>query len=128
MLKVRFIPTFIVSMWRTHSCVPRSHSCERVSTTTTKRVRRGANTLRNSVRHRASPLQWRFGAHMSKSRRQFLTHASLGLLGAAAANAQEPTPGAPPAFGVGPSVGPAVSPSTFASAEKLVQVNLTAAE
>src|SRR5258708_1768289 len=65
---------------------------------------------------------------MSKARRQFLTHASLGLLGAAAANAQEPTPGAPPAFGVGPSVGPAVSPSTFASAEKLVQVNLTAAE
>jgi Asp-tRNA(Asn)/Glu-tRNA(Gln) amidotransferase A subunit family amidase len=65
---------------------------------------------------------------MPKSRRQFLTRASLGLLGAASANAQEPTPGAPPAFGVGPSVGPAVSPATFAAAEKLVQVNLTGAE
>ena len=68
---------------------------------------------------------------MSKSRRQFLTHASLGLLGAATSttgDAQEPTPGAPPAFGVGPSVGPAVSPSTLAAAEKLVQVNLTGAE
>ncbi len=65
---------------------------------------------------------------MSKSRRQFLTHASLGLLGAAATQAQEPPPGAPPAFGVGPSVGPAVTPSTFAAAEKLVQVQLTPAE
>jgi Asp-tRNA(Asn)/Glu-tRNA(Gln) amidotransferase A subunit family amidase len=79
---------------------------------------------------------------MSKSRRQFLTQASLGLISAAAAsrsnardhgkeNAQEPTeppPGAPPAFGTGPAVGPEVSSATFAEAEKLVQVELTSAE
>ena len=75
---------------------------------------------------------------MSKSRRDFLTQTSLGLVGAAVASncsaqiheaevAQEPTqlpPGAPPAFGTGPAVGPEVSPVTFAEAEKLVQLNL----
>jgi Asp-tRNA(Asn)/Glu-tRNA(Gln) amidotransferase A subunit family amidase len=79
---------------------------------------------------------------MSKSRRHFLTQTSLGLIGAAVASsngaqahanefAQEPTqppPGAPPAFGTGPAVGPEVSPATFAEAEKLVQVQLTAAD
>jgi Asp-tRNA(Asn)/Glu-tRNA(Gln) amidotransferase A subunit family amidase len=68
---------------------------------------------------------------MPESRRQFLTQASLGLLGAATAGtseAQEPTPGAPPAFGVGPSAGPAVSPSNFAAAEKLVRVQLSGPE
>jgi Asp-tRNA(Asn)/Glu-tRNA(Gln) amidotransferase A subunit family amidase len=75
---------------------------------------------------------------MAKSRREFLTHTSLGLIGAATCDgglAQEPTqepgqapPGAPPAFGTGPAVGPAVSPATFAEAEKLVQVELSAAE
>jgi Asp-tRNA(Asn)/Glu-tRNA(Gln) amidotransferase A subunit family amidase len=76
---------------------------------------------------------------MSKSRRQFLAKTSLGVLGAAfapgnsglkraQASAQEPTPGAPPAFGTGPAVGPEVSPATFAEAEKLVQVKLTSAE
>ena len=79
---------------------------------------------------------------MSKSRRHFLTQTSLGLLGAAVAvrsNAQDqpneiaqaPTqqpPGAPPAFGTGPAVGPEVSPATFAEAEKLVQVQLSAAD
>ena len=71
---------------------------------------------------------------MSKSRRQFLTQTSLGLLAAATAfrsNAQQPSdlpPGAPPAFGVGPAVGPEVSPATFAEAEKLVQVELNASE
>ncbi len=79
---------------------------------------------------------------MSKSRRDFLTQTSLGLIGAAVASSssaqinaeeisQEPTqlpPGAPPAFGTGPAVGPAVSPATFAEAEKLVQVNLTPAD
>ncbi|NDQ55743.1 MAG: amidase [Acidipila sp.] len=71
---------------------------------------------------------------MSKSRRDFLTHSSLGLLGAAAAlraQAQQspaPTPGTPPAFGTAPAVGPEVSPATFAEAEKLVQVELNAAE
>ena len=68
---------------------------------------------------------------MSTSRRQFLTATSLGVLGAAAAfrsQAQNPSelpPGAPSAFGTGPAVGPEVSSSTFAEAEKLVQVPLT---
>ena len=71
---------------------------------------------------------------MPKSRRRFLTHASLGLLGAATASrteAQKPSelpPGAPPAFGTAPAVGPEVSPSTFAEAEKLVQVGLSGSE
>jgi Asp-tRNA(Asn)/Glu-tRNA(Gln) amidotransferase A subunit family amidase len=71
---------------------------------------------------------------MSKSRRQFLTQTSLSLLAAATAPrsyAQQTAdlpPGAPPAFGVGPAVGPEVSPSTFAEAEKLVQVELTGSE
>src|SRR5437762_11552276 len=82
------------------------------------------------------------GGPMSKSRRDFLTQTSLGLIGAGVASnssaqiheaevAQEPTqlpPGAPPAFGTGPAVGPEVSPATFAEAEKLVQVNLTPAD
>ncbi|HEV8497500.1 MAG TPA: amidase [Gemmatimonadaceae bacterium] len=71
------------------------------------------------------------------SRRQFLVRAPLGLLGAVAAcradGAKEqkmdtPTAGAPPAFGTSPEVGPDVSPATFAEAEKLVQVQLSAAE
>ena len=71
---------------------------------------------------------------MSKSRRQFLTRAPLALLGAAVAsysqtqNPAEPPPGAPPAFGTAPPVGPEVSPATFAQAEKLVEVELTADE
>jgi len=79
---------------------------------------------------------------MSKSRRDFLTQTSLGLIAASVASnsggqirpeeiAQEPTqlpPGAPPAFGTGPAVGPEVSPATFAEAEKLVQANLTPAD
>ena len=71
---------------------------------------------------------------MSKSRRQFLTHAPLALLGAAVASygqdqkPTEPPPGAPPAFGTAPPVGPEVSPATFAQAEKLVEVELTADE
>jgi len=79
---------------------------------------------------------------MSKSRRQFLTRTSLGLVAAAVApvipavdvsakDSQEPTQppaGAPPAFGTGPAVGPEVSPTTFAEAEKLGQVQLTSAE
>ena len=71
---------------------------------------------------------------MSKSRRQFLTHAPLALLGAAVASygqdqkPAEPQPGAPPAFGTAPPVGPEVSPATFAQAEKLVEVELTTEE
>ena len=59
---------------------------------------------------------------------------SVGFLGAAVASrsqaqqTSEPPPGAPPAFGTAPPVGPEVSPSTFAEAEKLMQVELTAAE
>ena len=71
---------------------------------------------------------------MSKSRRQFLTLTSLGILGAAVTShsrAQTPSglpPGAPPAFGAGPAVGPEVLPSTFAEAQKLVQIELNEAE
>jgi Asp-tRNA(Asn)/Glu-tRNA(Gln) amidotransferase A subunit family amidase len=71
---------------------------------------------------------------MSKSRRQFITQSSLALLAAAAGcrskeqKPAEPTPGAPPAFGTAPEVGPAVSPTTFAEAEKLVQVELNSAD
>ncbi|PWU03681.1 MAG: amidase [Terriglobia bacterium] len=39
-----------------------------------------------------------------------------------------PPPGAPPAFGTAPDVGPAVSTSTFAEAEKLVQFELKGSE
>src|SRR6184192_1348301 len=73
---------------------------------------------------------------MPKSRRHFLTETSLGLLGAALASSStelveespQLPPGAPPAFGTGPAVGPQVSPTTFAEAEKLVQVQLTTAD
>jgi Asp-tRNA(Asn)/Glu-tRNA(Gln) amidotransferase A subunit family amidase len=76
----------------------------------------------------------RFGGNMSKSRRQFLTRASGGLLAVAVAgqsSAQQPSslpPGAPPAFGTAPAVGPEVSPATFAEAQKLLQVELTGSE
>jgi len=65
---------------------------------------------------------------MSASRREFLAGSSLGLIGAAmaaGAGAQD-TPGAPPAFGTSPAVGPAVSAATFSEAEKLVQIEMTA--
>src|SRR5215510_1326099 len=75
------------------------------------------------------------------TRRQFLIRAPLGVLVAAAAlkqplpsNSQTPsptppaTPGAPPTFGTGAGSGPAVTPATFAEAEKLMQVTLTPAE
>ncbi len=83
---------------------------------------------------------------MGKSRRHFLATTGLGMLGAAAGlrgqnqsqnqAGQNPAdlhpadlpPGAPPAFGAGPAVGPEVSTTTFAEAEKLVQFEMTAAE
>jgi Asp-tRNA(Asn)/Glu-tRNA(Gln) amidotransferase A subunit family amidase len=71
---------------------------------------------------------------MSKSRRQFLAATSLTLLGAAAASlskaqvATDLPPGSPSAFGTGPAVGPEVTVSTFADAEKLVQVPMRNAE
>jgi len=69
---------------------------------------------------------------MPRSRREFLTQGSLGLMSAAIAastgcSSRTPeTPGNPPAFGTSPAAGPAVSPQTFAEAEKLVQVEMTA--
>jgi Asp-tRNA(Asn)/Glu-tRNA(Gln) amidotransferase A subunit family amidase len=75
------------------------------------------------------------------TRRQFLIQAPLGVLVAAAACKGEPspatsqsttatpaTPGAPPTFGTGTGSGPAVTPATFAEAEKLMQVTMTPAE
>jgi Asp-tRNA(Asn)/Glu-tRNA(Gln) amidotransferase A subunit family amidase len=75
---------------------------------------------------------------MTASRRKFLTLSSMGALAAALPEnlaAQLPqnqqpqnqsTPGAPTAFGTSPAVGPKVSAETFAEAEKLVQVEMTA--
>jgi len=66
---------------------------------------------------------------MSRSRRDFLAKGSLTLMAAALAAknapAQTPTPGAPPAFGTAPPVGPAVSVETFKDAQKLVQIEMT---
>lgn len=88
---------------------------------------------------------------MRKTRREFLTEASLGMAAgvvgvraaARASKAEEPAgsrryqgegsmqdpgqqpAGAPPAFGTGPAVGPEVSPATFVEGEKLVQVQMT---
>ncbi len=66
---------------------------------------------------------------MRKSRRQFLTQTTLSLLTAAVATqaqntTDQPPPGAPPAFGTGPFVGPEVSTTTFTEAEKLVQIEM----
>ncbi|TMQ07375.1 MAG: amidase [Deltaproteobacteria bacterium] len=76
---------------------------------------------------------------MSSSRREFLTGPVVGLIGAAVVGQVAPalagdqppapaTPGAPPAFGTGPVVGPVIEPKTIAEAEKLVQVTYTAAQ
>jgi Asp-tRNA(Asn)/Glu-tRNA(Gln) amidotransferase A subunit family amidase len=71
---------------------------------------------------------------MSKSRREFLTITSLGVLSTAAVSrlrAQNQTqlpPGAPTAYGAGSDFGPEVSTTTFAEAEKLVQFPLTDSE
>jgi Asp-tRNA(Asn)/Glu-tRNA(Gln) amidotransferase A subunit family amidase len=71
---------------------------------------------------------------MGKSRRQFLTVTSAGLIGAVVSKGvyaqapqpqQQSTPGAPTAFGTGPLVGPEISPATVAEAEKLVQIKMT---
>jgi len=71
------------------------------------------------------------------TRRQFLITATMGAAASAACRGadQQPsvgappgTPGAPPTFGTGPVSGPPVSPATFAEAEKLAQVSMTAAE
>ena len=71
------------------------------------------------------------------SRRQFLITAPLGLAGALAAckasaqiadTTRTATPGAPPAFNTAPPVGPEVTATTFAEAEKLMQVRTSEAE
>ncbi|HUY80860.1 MAG TPA: amidase [Acidobacteriaceae bacterium] len=76
---------------------------------------------------------------MEKSRRKFLVQ-SAGLAGGIVASAavpnasaqksppakpSAPPPGQPPAFGTAPAVGPEVSASTFAEAEKIVRVEFT---
>jgi len=68
-----------------------------------------------------------------KSRRRFLQKSSAGLIAAASLRMNEgqtPTPpaGAPPAFNTAPAVGPEVSAATFAEAEKLMQVKLSAGQ
>jgi Asp-tRNA(Asn)/Glu-tRNA(Gln) amidotransferase A subunit family amidase len=66
---------------------------------------------------------------MSGSRREFLMTSGAALLSpAAVAQPAEPPPGSPPAFGTAPAAGPEVSAATFAEADKLVAVELTAAE
>ncbi|HWZ61438.1 MAG TPA: amidase [Steroidobacteraceae bacterium] len=78
---------------------------------------------------------------MSGSRRGFLVGscaallAPAGVAGAAQATPAaagtapvEPPPGTPPAFGTAPAVGPDVSAATFAEAQKLAAVELSAAE
>jgi Asp-tRNA(Asn)/Glu-tRNA(Gln) amidotransferase A subunit family amidase len=70
---------------------------------------------------------------MAKSRRQFLTVTSVGLVGAAVSRTlqaqvpdqQKQTPGAPTAFGTGPLVGPEIQPQTITEAEKLVQIEMS---
>jgi Asp-tRNA(Asn)/Glu-tRNA(Gln) amidotransferase A subunit family amidase len=72
------------------------------------------------------------------TRRQFLITAPLTVLVGAACRVDAPsptpqgspsaTPGAPPTFGTGAGAGPAVTPATFAEAEKLMQLTMTAAE
>jgi Asp-tRNA(Asn)/Glu-tRNA(Gln) amidotransferase A subunit family amidase len=76
------------------------------------------------------------------TRRQFLITAPLGVLGAAVAcrGAEQTapvsappvttpaTPGAPPTFGTGPVTGPPVSTTTFAEAERLAQVSMSASD
>lgn len=71
------------------------------------------------------------------TRRQFLVTAPLGLVGALVSCRMpdqgspvsgSATPGAPSAFGTLPAAGPDITAATFAEAEKLTQVTMTAAE
>src|ERR1700730_10233099 len=89
----------------------------------------GRSTLERSHRPRSAFYNL-LGVNMPNSRRRFLNRASTALMAALAAcrkptpASAAPPPGAPPAFGTAPEVGPAVSTSTFAEAEKLVQYEL----
>jgi len=73
------------------------------------------------------------------NRRQFLVSGPLALAAALAScrRAEQPssgssvtpsTPGAPPAFNTGPSIGPPVTPETFGEAAKLAQYEMSDAE
>jgi Asp-tRNA(Asn)/Glu-tRNA(Gln) amidotransferase A subunit family amidase len=72
------------------------------------------------------------------TRRQFLAKSSIGIAAAAAdaaalAQAGTAAPagapaGTPPAFGTGPATGPEVNANTFAEAQKLMQIEMSAAE
>jgi Asp-tRNA(Asn)/Glu-tRNA(Gln) amidotransferase A subunit family amidase len=73
-------------------------------------------------------------AIMTHSRRDFLAISAMGAVGAAipldatqvpAPPQNQQTPGAPPAFGTAPPVGPEVNSTTFAQAEKLVQIQMS---
>ena len=75
---------------------------------------------------------------MPESRRKFLARTAFGIAAAATARSVAtarpsdpqvtPVAGTPPAFGTAPPVGPEVTVATFAEAEKLMRVELTAAE
>ncbi len=63
-----------------------------------------------------------------KSRREFVAGVGMALGAAGLAgckDTKQATPGAPPAFGTAPAVGPEVSVGTFAEAEKLLRAPLT---
>ena len=77
---------------------------------------------------------------MPESRRDFLARTAAGIVGAAAATASSasaqsvpapattPVAGTPPAFGTAPPVGPEVTPATFSEAEKLMRIEMSAAD
>jgi Asp-tRNA(Asn)/Glu-tRNA(Gln) amidotransferase A subunit family amidase len=54
--------------------------------------------------------------------------AAMAVPRSGAQQTKEPPPGTPPAFGTAPPVGPEVSAATFAEAEKLVRVEMSAPE
>jgi Asp-tRNA(Asn)/Glu-tRNA(Gln) amidotransferase A subunit family amidase len=75
---------------------------------------------------------------MTQSRRKFLARTTAGLVGAAAAGKAiaelapdppvTPVAGTPPAFGTAPPAGPEITVATVAEAQKLVRVEMTAAD
>ena len=74
---------------------------------------------------------------MTSSRRHFIAMGTMGAVAAAlpldgeqtpAPAQNQQTPGAPPAFGTAPPVGPKVNAETFAEAEKLVQIEMSEAD